>query len=190
MLSKVIKDIRFIREMDPAANSWLEIVLCYPGFHALIFYRLSHFLFEVHLYLFARMLSNWGRFFTGIDIHPGAKMGDGIFIDHGIGVVIGETAVIGSNVTIYQNVTLGGTGKDVGKRHPTIGNRVVLGAGAKVLGPIRIGDYSKIGAGAVVLKNVPDNCTVVGVSAGIVKWNGYSIIKNNQHNKSVVRYLK
>jgi serine O-acetyltransferase len=156
-------------ERDPAARNVFEVIICYPGFHAMIMHRIAHWLFVHRLKFLARVLSQLNRFLTGIEIHPGAKIGRGVFIDHGMGVVIGETVEIGDNVTIYQGATLGGTGKDTGKRHPSIGNNVVISTGAKVLGPIHIGDNSKIGAGAVVLKEVPPNCTVVGVPGRIVK---------------------
>lgn len=166
---KVIReDIGAIFERDPAAKNILEVLLCYPGLHAIIFHRISHALYKRGLVTLPRFISNISRFFTGIEIHPGAKIGKGIFIDHGAGVVIGETAELGDNVTIYQGATLGGTGKDKGKRHPTIGNNVVISCGAKVLGPFKVGDNSKIGSGSVVLKEVPANCTVVGVPGRIV----------------------
>lgn len=169
MFKHVRNDIRAILDRDPAARNALEVILCYPGFHALIIHRMAHRLFKMRLKLLARMLSQFNRFITGIEIHPGAKIGKGLFIDHGMGVVIGETAEIGDNVTIYQGATLGGTGKESGKRHPTIGDNVVISCGAKVLGPFKVGDNSKIGAGAVVLKEIPPNCTVVGVPGRIVK---------------------
>jgi len=156
-------------DRDPAARNVFEVIICYPGFHAMIMHRIAHWLFAHKLKFLARFLSQLNRFLTGIEIHPGAKIGRGVFIDHGMGVVIGETVEIGDNVTIYQGATLGGTGKDTGKRHPSIGNNVVISTGAKVLGPIHIGDNSKIGAGAVVLKEVPPNCTVVGIPGRIVK---------------------
>lgn len=158
-----------IKKRDPSANSIFEILLCYPGVHALIGHRINHFYYKRGFKLLARIGSQMMRFFTGIEIHPGAVIGKRLFIDHGQGVVIGETAVIGNDVTIYQGVTLGGTGKDIGKRHPTIGNDVMIAAGAKILGPFSIGDHSKIGAGSVVLKEVPEHCTVVGVPGRIVK---------------------
>ncbi|SDZ25524.1 serine O-acetyltransferase [Proteiniborus ethanoligenes] len=161
-------DINAVKERDPAAKSTLEILLCYPGLHAIMFHRVAHWFYNKKFFFLARFISTIARFLTAIDIHPGAKIGEGVFIDHGIGVVIGETAEIGNNVTIYQGVTLGGTGKDCGKRHPTIGNNVVVSSGAKVLGPFRVGDNSKIGAGSVVLKEVPPNCTVVGIPGRIV----------------------
>jgi len=166
---KVIKDdIAAIFERDPAAKNVVEVLLCYPGLHAIIFHRISHGLFKRGLVTLPRIISNISRFFTGIEIHPGAKIGKKVFIDHGTGVVIGETSEVGNNVTIYQGATLGGTGKDKGKRHPTIGDNVVISAGAKVLGPFTVGDNSRIGAGSVVLKEVPPNCTVVGVPGRIV----------------------
>jgi len=162
------EDIQAVFERDPAARSTLEVILCYPGFHALIMHRIAHWLYCRGFVLLARIISQINRFLTGIEIHPGAKIGRGLFIDHGMGVVIGETAEIGDNVTIYQGVTLGGTGKEKGKRHPTIGNNVVISTGAKVLGNITVGDNVKIGAGSVVLRDVPPNCTVVGVPGKIV----------------------
>jgi len=155
--------------MDPAATSRLEVALTYAGFHALLFYRFAHWLWKHRVPFIPRALSQVGRFFTGIEIHPGATIGSGMFIDHGMGVVIGETSEIGDNVTLFQGVTLGGTGKLRGKRHPTLGSHVVVGAGAKVLGPIEIGDYVKIGANAVVLQDVPDHSTVVGIPGKIVR---------------------
>lgn len=167
-MKQIIKDVKAIRQRDPAVNSYLEAVTCYPGLHAVIIHRLNHFLYKKGLKLIARLLSNGVRLLTGVEIHPGATIGSGVFIDHGMGVVIGETAEVGNNVTIYQGVTLGGTGKDTGKRHPTIMDNVVVSSGAKVLGPFTVGENSKIGAGAVVLKEVPPNCTVVGVPGRIV----------------------
>ncbi|WP_109206910.1 serine O-acetyltransferase [Moorella sp. Hama-1] len=169
------KDIEVVFQRDPAAHSLLEVILCYPGFHALILHRLAHACYRRGLILLARIISQINRFLTGIEIHPGAKLGEGIFIDHGMGVIIGETAEVGNNVTLYQGVTLGGTGKEKGKRHPTIGNNVVISAGAKVLGNITIGDNVKIGAGSVVLRDVPPNCTVVGVPGKVVVRNGRKI---------------
>lgn len=157
-------DIKAIREKDPAIKSNIEVLL-YPSFWAILLYRPAHFLYKKKLFFSARLISQIARFFTGIEIHPGAKIGKGFFIDHGMGVVIGETCEIGNNVIIYQGVTLGGTGKEKGKRHPTIGNNVLIGCGAKVLGPIKVGDNSKIGGGSVVISNVPPNSTVVGVPA-------------------------
>jgi len=165
-------DIRAAQKRDPAAKSCLEIILLYPGLHALVYYRLAHALYKMKLFFLARLLSQIARFFTGIEIHPGAKIGKRFFIDHGLGVVIGETAIVGDDVLLYQGSTLGGTGIVKGKRHPTIGNNVVIGAGAKVLGNIVIGDNSYIGANAVVIKDVPANSTVVGVPGRITKQDG------------------
>lgn len=161
------EDIYTVFERDPAAKSTLEVLLCYPGLHAVIFHRLAHPLYKRKWFLPARLISHLNRFLTGIEIHPGATIGRRIFIDHGHGTVIGETTEIGDDVTIYQGVTLGGTGKQKGKRHPTIGNNVVISAGAQVLGAILIGDNSKVGAGSVVLQDVPPNCTVVGIPGRI-----------------------
>lgn len=165
-----------IKQRDPAARCWLEILLLYPGVHALVWYRVARFFYVIKLKFIARFLSGLCRFFTGIDIHPGAKIGRNLFIDHGMGVVIGETAIIGDDCTIYQGGTLGGTGKEHNKRHPTLGNNVVVGAGAKVLGNITIGNNVKIGANAVVLKNVPADCTVVGVSRIISRTDGQNAL--------------
>ncbi len=154
---------RSIKQRDPSARNSLEILLLYSGVHALIRHRIAHFFYKIKLKFIARLISTVGRRRTGIEIHPAAKIGKNLFIDHGIGVVIGETAVVGNNCTIYQGVTLGGTGKEHNKRHPTLGDNVIVGAGAKVLGNITIGNNVKIGANSVVLKDVPDNCTVVGV---------------------------
>ena len=175
MLSQIRKDIRVIFERDPAAKSVLEVVLCYSGLHALWAHRIAHFLYNNDFFVLARIISSVAKFFTGIEIHPGAKIGNGLFIDHGTGIVIGETAEIGNNVTLYQGVTLGGTGKEAGKRHPTIGNNVVVATGAKVLGSFKVGDYAKIGAGSVVLKEVPPYATVVGIPGRIVVMNGERI---------------
>jgi serine O-acetyltransferase len=168
-------EIKSAQKRDPAAKSFLEIVLLYQGLHALVVYRMAHQLYRMRLYLPARYLSQAARFFNGIEIHPGAKIGRGLFIDHGMGVVIGETAIIGENVLLYQGVTLGGTGLAHEKRHPTIGNNVVIGAGAKVLGNITVGDNSYIGANAVVIKDVPVNSTVVGVPGRVTKQDGKKI---------------
>jgi len=174
MLISVIfyADIRAAQRRDPAAKSFIEVILLYPGLHALIYYRIAHFFYQTHLFFLARLLSQSARFFTGIEIHPGAKIGKRFFIDHGLGVVIGETAIVGDDVLLYQGTTLGGTGIVKGKRHPTVGNNVVIGAGAKVLGNITIGDNSYIGANAVVVKDVPSNSTVVGVPGRITKQDG------------------
>jgi len=161
------EDIYTVFERDPAAKSTLEVLLCYPGLHAIIIHRLAHALYKKQWFLLARLLSHLNRFLTGIEIHPGAIIGRRVFIDHGHGTVIGETTEIGDDVTIYQGVTLGGTGKQKGKRHPTIGNNVVISAGAQVLGAILIGENSKVGAGSVVLQDVPPNCTVVGIPGRI-----------------------
>lgn len=175
-MKSLMEDIRTVFERDPAAKSFLEVLLCYPGLHAVFSHKIAHFLYEHKFFLIARIISQISRFFTGIEIHPGAVIGRRFFIDHGMGVVIGETAVVGDDVTIYQGVTLGGTGKDKGKRHPTIGNNVTIGSGAKVLGPVTIGDNTKIGAGAVVLKNLSPNITAVGIPAQETK---SSHIKSN-----------
>jgi serine O-acetyltransferase len=161
-------DVRVIFERDPAATNLVEVLLTYPGLHALITYRIAHWLRARRIPLLPRLVSHFGRLISGIEIHPGAKIGRGFFIDHGMGVVIGETAEIGDNVTLYQGVTLGGTGKERGKRHPTLGSDIVVGSGAKILGAINIGDGVRIGAGAVVLRDVPPHSTAVGVPAKIV----------------------
>jgi serine O-acetyltransferase len=168
-LRKIRNDFNAALSMDPAATSKLEVALTYAGFHALLFYRLAHWLVKRRIPFLPRALSQFARFITGIEIHPRATIGSGMFIDHGMGVVVGETAEIGDHVTLFQGVTLGGTGKQRGKRHPTIGSHVVVGAGAKVLGPITVGDYVKIGANAVVLQDVPDHSTVVGIPGRIVR---------------------
>ncbi len=169
------QDIRAAQKRDPAAKSFIEVLLLYQGLHALVAYRVSHFLYNIHMFFLARYISQFTRWATGIEIHPGAKIGKRFFIDHGMGVVIGETAVIGDSVLLYQGVTLGGTGIEKGKRHPTIGNNVVIGAGAKVLGNITVGDNSYIGSNAVVIKDVPSNSTVVGVPGRITKQDGKKI---------------
>ncbi len=169
------KDIRAAQKRDPAAKGFLEVLMLYPGFHALVYYRIAHFCYGMRLVLAARFISQVARFFTGIEIHPGARIGQRLFIDHGMGVVVGETAVIGDDVLLYQGATLGGTGLEKGKRHPTIGNNVVIGAGAKVLGNINVGDNSYIGANAVVIRDVPANSTVVGVPGRITKQDGKKI---------------
>jgi serine O-acetyltransferase len=167
--------IKETQEKDPASKGYLQIILLYSGLHALIAHRIAHSLWKIKFPLLPRLISQFSRFLTGIEIHPGAVIGKGLFIDHGMGVVVGETAIVGDNVTLFQGVTLGGTGKETGKRHPTIGNNVVIGAGAKVLGNINIGDNSYIGANAVVLRDVPDNSTVVGVPGHITKQDGKKI---------------
>ena len=171
----VKEEVVTFRERDPAAKSNAEVFLLYSGLHAILAYRVSHKLYLTEHYFSARAVSQMAKFFTGIEIHPGATIGKRFFIDHGAAVVIGETTEIGDDCTIYQGVTLGGTGKDVGKRHPTLGNNVMVGAGAKVLGPMRIGDNTKIAAGAVVLTEIPDNCTAVGIPAKVVRREGVKI---------------
>ncbi len=173
-------DIAAVRERDPAARSNLEILLLYSGVHAILAYRVAHRLYLSEHYFAARAVSQWARHKTGIEIHPGATIGRRLFIDHGMGVVIGETTEIGDDCTLYQGVTLGGTGKDVGKRHPTLGNHVLVGAGAKVLGPFTIADNSKIAANAVVLKEVPENSTAVGIPARVVKRHGQKVDELDQ----------
>lgn len=175
MFSRLRYDIQSIRQRDPAARNSIEVLLLYSGLHALLWYRIGHFFYRHHRFFLARFFSQTGRLFTGIEIHPGAQIGRGLFIDHGMGVVIGETTIIGDDCTIYQGVTLGGTGKEQGKRHPTLGNNVMVGAGARVLGPFRVGDNSRIASGAVVLEEVPPNSTAVGVPARIVRKNGVRV---------------
>ena len=180
---KILKeDIDVVFEQDPAARSRLEVILTYAGLHAIWSHRLAHALFKRKLYFIARVISQISRFFTGIEIHPGAKIGRKLFIDHGMGVVIGETCEIGDNVTIYQGVTLGGTGKEKGKRHPTVMDNALIATGAKVLGSITIGENSKIGGGSVVLKDVPPNSTVVGVPGRVVIQDGVRIKKDLNHS--------
>ncbi|NDJ23721.1 serine O-acetyltransferase [Nostoc sp. B(2019)] len=171
----LLSDFRIIFERDPAARNWLEVVFCYPGLHALCLHRLAHWLHCRGVGFIPRLISHIGRFLTGIEIHPGAEIGQGVFIDHGMGVVIGETAIVGDYTLIYQGVTLGGTGKESGKRHPTVGKDVVIGAGAKVLGNIQIGDRVRIGAGSIVLREVPSDRTVVGVPGRILSRNDASL---------------
>ncbi len=175
----LIADARSIAERDPAARSTWQVFFLYPGFHALVSHRVAHFLYRHRVFFLARLLSEISRFFTGIEIHPGAKIGKGLFIDHGMSVVIGETTEIGDYCTLYQAVTLGGTGKDKGKRHPTLGNHVLVGAGAKILGPFRIGDRALIGANAVVLHEVPADSTIVGVPGRVVRQRGQVV----EHDK-------
>lgn len=174
-LEDVADTVVAVKQRDPAARSTAEILLLYSGVHAMMAYRVANRLHREGHFFSARAISQLARHFTGIEIHPGATIGKGLFIDHGMGVVIGETAEIGNDCTIYQGVTLGGTGKDVGKRHPTLGNNVMIGAGAKVLGPVTVGSNSKIAAGAVVLREVPENCTAVGIPAKVVRRDGLRI---------------
>lgn len=175
MFSRIKEDIAAVKDRDPAAKSSLEIFFLYPGVKAIRMYRCAHFFYNHKMFFIARMISQRAARITGIEIHPGAKIGRRLVIDHGHGVVIGETTEIGDDVLIYQGVTLGGTGKDVGKRHPTIGNNVMISSGAKVLGPFKVGDNSRIAAGAVVLEEVPENCTVVGVPARVVRKGGLKV---------------
>ncbi len=176
LFSLIREDVANVMEHDPAAKSRLEVFLCYSGLHAVWFYRIHHWLWNHRLFLSARWLSQVARWLTGIEIHPGAKIGRRLFIDHGMGVVIGETTIVGDDVTLYQGVTLGGTGKEHGKRHPTIEDSVVVGGGAKILGNITIGKNSRIGAGSVVLRNVPDHSTVVGVPGHIIFREGKRVV--------------
>lgn len=175
MLSTLIADFKIIFDRDPAARNWLEVLFCYPGLQALVCHRVAHKLYRFGLPFIPRLISHLARFFTGVEIHPGATIGTGVFIDHGMGVVIGETAIIGDYALIYQGVTLGGTGKQSGKRHPTLGENVVVGTGAKILGNIEIGNNVRIGAGSVVLRDVPSDCTVVGIPGRIVYRSGVKI---------------
>jgi serine O-acetyltransferase len=174
-LRPLLADLRIIKERDPAARSTIEILLCYPGFHALVLHRVSHRLWGLGVPLLPRLLSQFGRALTGVEIHPGARIGHGVFIDHGMGVVIGETAEIGDHCLLFQGVTLGGTGKEHGKRHPTLGENVVVGAGAKVLGAISVGANTRIGAGSVVLRDVEPDCTVVGIPGRVIHQSGVRI---------------
>ena len=176
LIRNISEHISSIMERDPAPKSRLEVLLCYPGLHAVWIYRFTHRLYNARLYLLARLISQWARWMTGIEIHPGAQIGKRLFIDHGMGVVIGETAVVGDDVTIYQGVTLGGTGKERGKRHPTILNRVVIGTGAQVLGDITVGENSRVGAASVVIDDVPENSTIVGVPGHIIFRNGKRVV--------------
>lgn len=175
MFKNLRYDIRSVLERDPAARNGFEVFLLYPGIAAVMWHRPAHFFYKHNMKFLARWISQCVRFWTGIEIHPGAVIGKGLFIDHGMGVIIGETTIIGDDCTIYQGVTLGGTGKDVGKRHPTLGNNVMVGSGAKVLGPFTVGDNSKIAAGSVVLSEVPPNSTCVGAPARIVKREGVKV---------------
>lgn len=184
-IDNFVSHVLVVPERDPAARTgffgWLEIILCYPGVHAIWLHRIAHWLWKLGVPVLPRLISHVNRFLTNIEIHPGAKIGKGVFIDHGAGVVIGETAEVGDNVTMYQGVTLGGTGKERGKRHPTIGNDVVIGAGAIILGNITVGDNSRIGAGSVVVKSVPPNATAVGVPAKVVSINGVKVEPLEHH---------
>ncbi|MFQ4145394.1 serine O-acetyltransferase [Chlorogloeopsis sp. ULAP02] len=195
LFEPLLSDFRIIFERDPAARNWLEVLFCYPGFHALCLHRLAHWLHLRQVAFVPRLISHLGRFLTGIEIHPGAEIGKGVFIDHGMGVVIGETAIVGDYTLIYQGVTLGGTGKETGKRHPTLGKNVVVGAGAKVLGNIHIGDRVRVGAGSVVLRNVPADCTVVGIPGRNISRKQSVSLSPLEHNKlpdveaSVIRSL-
>jgi serine O-acetyltransferase len=182
VLSTFLADFRIIFERDPAARNWLEVLFCYPGLQALLFHRLAHWLYNIGIPFIPRLISHISRFMTGIEIHPGATIGHSVFIDHGMGVVIGETAIIGDYTLIYQGVTLGGTGKESGKRHPTLGENVVVGAGAKVLGNLLIGNNVRIGAGSVVLRDVPSDCTVVGVPGRIVYRSGVRVAPLEHNN--------
>lgn len=181
MFKMLKEDIEVIFEQDPAARSYFEVILTYSGLHSIWAHRIAHFLFKRRLFFLARAVSQISRFFTGIEIHPGATIGRRFFIDHGMGVVIGETCEIGDNVTVFQGVTLGGTGKEKGKRHPTIKDNVLIATGAKVLGSITIGENSKVGAGSVVLRDVPENSTVVGIPGRIVVQNGQRVQKDLNH---------
>jgi serine O-acetyltransferase len=178
-ISRIRDHVNSILERDPAPKSRLEIVLCYPGLHAVWIYRFTHQLYKLRLYLLARLISQWARWMTGIEIHPGAQIGKRLFIDHGMGVVFGETSVVGDDVTIYQGVTLGGTGKEKGKRHPTILNGVVIGTCAQVLGNITVGENSRVGAASVVIDDVPDNSTIVGVPGHLIFRDGKRVVITN-----------
>ncbi len=178
MLKRLRADIRAVKERDPAARNSVEVLLLYSGLHAIMLHRPAYWLYNHKCYFLARWISQYAKFRTGVEIHPGAKIGTGVFIDHGCGIVIGETAEVGDGCTLYQGVTLGGTGKDVGKRHPTLGKNVTVGSGAKVLGPFTIGDNTKIAAGAVVLEEIPANATAVGVPAKVVKLDGVRIVQD------------
>ncbi|MHB1628252.1 MAG: serine O-acetyltransferase [Bacilli bacterium] len=182
MFSRMFQDIEVVMKMDPAARSRFEVFLTYAGLHAVWLHRIAHRCYRLGWFTLARAIAQFGRFMTGIEIHPGAVIGRGLFIDHGMGVVIGETAVVGDYVVLYQGVTLGGTGKEKGKRHPTIGNHVLIATGAKVLGSLTVGDYAKIGAGSVVLRSVPPNATVVGIPARVVVLDGRRVDELDQVN--------
>lgn len=182
MFKMLREDIEVVFDQDPAARSHIEVILTYSGLHAVWAHRLAHFFYKKKLFFIARSISQISRFFTGIEIHPGAKIGRRLFIDHGMGVVIGETCEIGNNVTIFQGVTLGGTGKEKGKRHPTVKDYALIATGAKVLGSITVGENSKVGAGSVVLKDVPDNSTVVGIPGKVVIRDGVKVRKDLDHS--------
>lgn len=186
MLLWLNDEIKNIRKKDPAAGSLIEVLLCYPGLHALIFHKVSHFLYKIKFPILPRLISHFSRWFTGIEIHPGAKFGERVFIDHGKGVVIGETSEIGNDVVIYQGVTLGGTSTKKVKRHPTLGNNIVVGCGAKILGKITIGDNCQIGANSVVIKDVPPNSTVVGIPARIVLHQGRKVHERDPLNHNLM----
>jgi len=181
-INSIREDIRAVLIRDPASKSWIEVLLCYPGLHAVWAHRINHWLWKHHVYLLARFLSNVSRTITGVEIHPGAELGRRLFIDHGMGVVIGETAVVGDDVTMFHGSTLGGTGTEKGKRHPTIGNGVLIGAGAKILGNITVGINSRVGANSVVLHDVPDGCTVAGIPARVLLRRGAGSGRSEQKN--------
>jgi serine O-acetyltransferase len=183
ILNDIRADFRSVFERDPAARNTLEVIVAYPGFQAVVSHRIAHYLWRKNFKFIARVMSQLSRFFTGIEIHPGAEIGKGFFIDHGMGVVIGETSEIGVNVTIYHGVTLGGTSFTKGKRHPTVGNNVTIGAGAKILGPLSIGDNSKVGANSVVIRDVPANSTVVGIPGSVVPGEIFPRYSGLEHNK-------
>ncbi len=188
IIKDIWSDVKAVRGRDPAARSTLEVLLLYQGVHALIWHRFAHWFYERRLYFAARLLSQLARFFTQIEIHPGAKLGRGILIDHGGGVVIGETAVVGDDCTIYQGVTLGGVGSEKGKRHPTLGKGVTVGAGAKILGSFEVGDHCTIAANAVLLKPLEDNITAAGVPARVVKKDGVAVLKKDGDSLSAADY--
>lgn len=190
IIKDILKDVKAVRERDPAARSGLEVLLLYQGIHALIWHRFAHWFYQHKMFFIARLISQLARFFTLIEIHPGAQMGHGILIDHGCGVVIGETAVVGDNCTIYQGVTLGGVGTECGKRHPTLGSNVTVGSGAKILGSFEVGDNCTIAANAVLLKPLENNVTAVGIPAKAVKIDGVPIPKNESKTVSLESYCK
>lgn len=180
MFENLLYDARSIANRDPAAKSTFEVIVLYPGFHAIVMHRAAHWFYKRGMFFIARLISQINRFITGVEIHPGALIGRGLFIDHGMGIVVGETAEIGDNCTIYHGVTLGGTGKHTGKRHPTIGNNVLIGTGAKILGPFRVGDNSMIGAGSIVMEEVPADTTITGPKARPVKRSGKRVIPSEE----------